>query len=50
MPSDLFTGALLVKKIDIGGERLSAIFDLLSLYYIHHRSIAERLNLLVGGM
>ena len=31
MPSDLFTGALLVKKIDIGGEQMSAIFDLLSL-------------------
>ena len=31
MPSDLFTGALLIEKINIGGERMSAIFDLLSL-------------------
>ena len=31
MPSDLFTVALLIKKINIGGERMSVIFDLLSL-------------------
>ena len=32
MPSNLFTVALLIKEINIGGEQMSAIFDLLSLY------------------
>ena len=31
MPSDSFTVALLIKKINIGGAQMSAIFDLLSL-------------------